>query len=149
MADGELKFLRKSTMRRMVNIILFAVALEKKNKRTVPSTLLWRGVVARREWMDDTVSIYEGPGSHILDRLEWNYWKRRVRKRVHLAPVRLLSLVVLYFIVHSRFSPRSAQKGSARIAAEYNACFLVPHIVASSCGYIVRVEKINALINVV
>jgi len=40
------------------------------------------------------------------------------------------------------------QKEGARIAAEYNACYLVPQL-ASSCGYIVRVEKINALINVV
>lgn len=114
-----------------------------KKRQRISSALLWRGIVARREWMDDTVSIYEGPGSHILDRLEWNYWKQRVRKRVHLVPGYCLR--ILYFIVHFCFSPRPYKR--MRKDRRGIWCILsCPHrpVAISSMS-----KKINALIIVV
>lgn len=57
-------------------------------------------------------------------------------------------LWLFYILSFILVSPPGPRKKEAQ-GSEYNACFLVPHTVASSCGYIVRVEKINALINVV
>jgi len=109
-ADGELKFLRESTMQCLR--CPFFLNWHWKKRQRISSALLWRGVVARREWIDDTVSIYEGPGSHILDRLEWNYWKRRpLEKGCTSYPAWLLSS---NFIFHFCFSPYKRKRKDRR-----------------------------------
>jgi len=137
LADGELKFLRESTMQRMAMSamsILFELPLEKKTKKFVCI------IVARscsEAWMNGWYSFniwgswLPYPGQAWMKLLKATPF----RKRVHLVPGP--AIVFEFYILSFIFvSPLILTKGSARIAAEW--CILS---CSSSCGYIGHVEK--------